>query len=310
MSTFTKYKIKGRNNLPLKTKGIADYPQPKSKDLPKLHFTSAVLGCKGSGKSFSVAKLLKLYEEDGLYKNGIEVPQRVIIVSPTIDTNPQFLLLKYLDEDDIYQEFHEGLIKEILDDIKREKELAEEYMEDMKLYKRFSKAKSISGFKPEEIIRLHILDFEPPILKGRYEMPPVNFLVIDDMMGSNLYNNSPKNPIVNACIKHRHLGVSIFFILQALKQLTKAIRANCSIYCIYKYCSKTLTKEMYEEVSGNLSESQFEEIYEEATKEPYCALILDQTRNKLVIKQNWDTLFVLNKDKKEKKKEKLEEVKI
>jgi len=302
---FQKLKIKGRDNLPLRTKGIAEYPQAKSKDLPKLHFTCAVIGAKGQGKSFAVAKLLKLYEQDGLYLNGEETPQRIIMINPSADTNPQFLKLKHLDEEDIFTQYSDALLEQIIEDVKNENELAKQFMEKEKLYKKFLKAKSLNELTPYELLVLNENNFEPPQPEGRYKRPPAVFLICDDLMGSACYTNSPKNKLMNLCIKHRHVGISIFFILQALKQLPKPIRANCSIYCLYRYNSKDIIKDMFEEVSGTLTEELFEKIYDSATEEKYCCLVLDQTRKDLIIKQNWDTLIVLDKNKKKIAEDKL-----
>jgi hypothetical protein len=305
MSTpFQKIKIPNRDNKPLRTKGIAEYPQAKSKDLPKLHFTCAVIGAKGSGKSFAVAKLLKLYEEEGLYLNGEKVEQRIIMISPSADTNPQFNLLKYLDEDDIYPNYTEQILQNIIDDVKNENELAKDFMEREKIYKKFLKTRSLKHLTPRELLTLDSNNFEPPEPEGRYKRPPAVFLICDDLMGASCYTNSPKNKLMNLCIKHRHVGISIFFILQALKQLPKPIRANCSIYCLYRYNSNDIIKDMFEEVSGTLTEELFQKIYDSATEERYCCLVLDQTKKDLVIKQNWDTIIKLNDVKKEEKKSK------
>jgi hypothetical protein len=296
---FQKIKIPNRDNKPLRTKGIAEYPQAKSKDLPKLHFTAAVIGSKGSGKSFAVAKLLKLYEDDGLYLNGEKVEQRIIMISPSADTNPQFNLLKYLDEEDIYPNYTEQILQNIIDDVKNENELAKDFMEREKIYKKFLKTRSLKHLSPRELLTLDSNNFEPPEPEGRYRRPPAVFLVCDDLMGSACYTNSPKNKLMNLCIKHRHVGISIFFILQALKQLPKPIRANCSIYCLYRYNSNDIIKDMFEEVSGTLTEELFQKIYDSATEERYCCLVLDQTKKDLVIKQSWDTLIKLSDVKKE-----------
>ena len=96
-------KLTGLDNKPIKT---TKKPPPRSinENLPPCYFTSIFIGSKGSGKTYSLIKLLKNYEKYPIYDNeGHKLDVRVIVFCPTIMSvaNPIYDTLKYLDEDDI-----------------------------------------------------------------------------------------------------------------------------------------------------------------------------------------------------------------
>ncbi len=71
---------------------------------------------KGSGKSYSLIKLLKNYEKYPIYDNeGHKLDMCVILFCPTIlsTANPMYDTLKYLDEDDIIMDCSENKTKTI-----------------------------------------------------------------------------------------------------------------------------------------------------------------------------------------------------
>ena len=78
------------------------YPQCRDTNLPRLFFVALFVGSRGSGKTYSASKLLKMYEHFGIYSKGNEVYQRIILMSPTQNANPCFKALKNLSEEDIH----------------------------------------------------------------------------------------------------------------------------------------------------------------------------------------------------------------
>ena len=64
-----------------------------------------------------------------------------------------------------------------------------------------------------------------------------------------------------------------------LKTLLSPIKSSKIINtiggCLYFANVKMVIEKIFEEVSGLLTESQFEEIYKHATEEPYNALVID-----------------------------------
>ena len=76
-------KLTGLDYKPIKTKK----PPPRSKNetLPPCYFTSIFIGSKGSGKTYSLIKLLKNYEKYPICDNdNNKMDIRVIVFCPTI----------------------------------------------------------------------------------------------------------------------------------------------------------------------------------------------------------------------------------
>ena len=58
---------------------------------------------------------------------------------------------------------------------------------------------------------------------------------------------------------------------------------------IFKFANiKSVTEQIYPEVSGTIKEEDFESLFEYATKEKHNALIIDQTSKTNTFKINWD----------------------
>lgn len=285
-------KIDKRDNKPLPAPGKKEYPQPKSPDLPRMFPIISVVAPRGCGKSYATSKLISLYEKDGLYLDGQRVPIRTIIVSPTIETNPQFRSLKSFSEEDCY-DFSAELPGELIASVKAEKKFAEDYQRRVILWERVKKTDDPKNFTPEEIAELEMMGWEAPIPEGRYKIPPVNFIVWDDLQGSGAFSNAPRNPVVNMCIKNRHIGICCIYCVQSLRQLPKPIRANTSVWLLFRYNGKTLVEDMYEEVAAVMTKEAFQELYEDVTDKPYHFLVIDETVSPTRLKDTFEFDLVM-----------------
>ena len=116
-------KLNGLDNKPIKT---TKKPPPRSinNDLPPCYFTSIFIGSKGSGKTYSLIKLLKNYEKYPIYDNdGHKLDIRIIVFCPTVmsSANPIYETLKYLEEDDIVLEYSDMKLLDKLDEIENDR---------------------------------------------------------------------------------------------------------------------------------------------------------------------------------------------
>ncbi|MEY2703553.1 MAG: Poxvirus protein [Bacteroidota bacterium] len=290
---FEKVKLKGRDNLPVKHKNIK-YPQPlKSSGLPNNYFVCLAIGSRGSGKTYSVVKLIKYYEDEGVYDEEGNLHEiRTIIISPTFKSNPIFLSLKSLDDDDIHEEYSDDLLNQIVEQIEEENEQIKKYQEDLKLYKKFIRIKTLKELTPYELLRLHALDFKPPI-QPLYTQTRVVHLICDDLVATGAYKATGKSALTNLCIKNRHKGICMYFLAQSSKQVPRICRVNASLLLLYKFNSDEMTEDLYETVSGCLTKEQFKDIYNEATKEKYNFLCVDATKNDIEFRQNFDHKFLI-----------------
>ena len=73
------------------------YPQCNDDEgAPKNYFVALFIGARGSGKTYLLTKLMKTIEQKKCYLNDVEIPQRIILISPTShsDSNQIFKSLK------------------------------------------------------------------------------------------------------------------------------------------------------------------------------------------------------------------------
>jgi hypothetical protein len=202
--------LNGLDNQPIKT---TKKPPPRSinPNLPPCYFTSIFIGSKGSGKTYSLIKLLKNYEKYPLYDNdNNKLDMRVIVFCPTIlsAANPIYETLKYLDHDDIILDYSDDKLLDKLDDIEAEKQEIEDYNEYLKVWKKFIKInENVNLLTPDELVILNKYEFTEPELikdKPKYKHPRINFLVFDDLVGDANAFKRGHSAINNLTIRHRH----------------------------------------------------------------------------------------------------------
>lgn len=107
-----------------------------------------------------------------------------------------------------------------------------------------------------------------PVFMFPFELvKPAPVLFIDDMSHSDIYSTSRVNPLVNLCLRHRHLGgagfgITIYFAVQTFKTgVPKALRNNCQQFFLFKGSDISVLDSMYEEFGGLCTRQQFDELY-------------------------------------------------
>jgi hypothetical protein len=291
--TITEQRIDNWDNITLRYKKNK-YPVPLEKSLPKMYFVSLFVGSRGSGKTYSIVKLLKQYEKYGIVdaETHNKVGQRIVIFSPTADANPVFTSLKHFSEEDLITNYSDDKLLNIIEDVKAEREETLEYQRRMKLYKKFLRIKDIDELAYDELMELELMNFDPPP-EPKYPHGCVNFFILDDLVGSAAFKSTGKSALTNLVLKNRHLGINIMVATQNLKAIPKSIRTNTSLFVIFRYANKKIiTDDLYEEVSNTLKLDQFEEIFDYATKEDHDCLVIDFSQPKEErFKKNFDTVL-------------------
>ncbi len=98
------------------------YPQCNDNGAPRNYFVSLFVDARNSGKTYLLTKLLKTFEEKKCYKDGEEVPQRLVLISPTAHSDSNVILksLKNLDWDtDVSIEYSDEILKDKIQEIKK-----------------------------------------------------------------------------------------------------------------------------------------------------------------------------------------------
>lgn len=269
------------DNKPINIKK-KNVPQSTNKSLPSLFNTSLYVGSKGTGKSYKLTQLLKLYEQSKIKdEDGIEYEMRTILICPTASSgaNEVYKILNSLDQDnDIHLDYSDELISTILDDIKQKQTEYDEIIKYKKLYDKFNKVKEVDKLTDEELQLLEERDFtKPDNIK-----PKVTWIIFDDLVGLGVFNKKAKSIISNLTIKHRHLKTNLIFTTQSYRQLPPVIRSNIDIYCIFKSNSyNEILNKIFEDISGVISMNDFIELYEHATEEKNdCLTIINNSMDK------------------------------
>lgn len=276
-------------------------PQSTNKSLPLLFNTQLYIGSKGTGKSYKLTQLLKLYEQSKIKDDdGVEYEMRVILICPTASSgaNEVYKILKSLNQErDVHLDYSDELVLKILDDIKAKSALYDDYLEYKKVYDKFRKYKNVEKLETEELQTLEEHDFMSPAECYGEIKPIITWIVFDDLIGLGAFNKKAKSIISNLTIKHRHLKTNLIFTTQSFKQIPPVIRTNIDIYCIFKSSSyKEILDKVYEDISGFVSFEDFIELYEHATDEKNdCLTLINNSMDKKGIRfyKNWNIeLFV------------------
>ena len=263
-----------------------NYPQCSCGKCFKMFFNSLHIGARQSGKTYSVVKIIKHYENNKIMKDGVEYKVRTHLISPTIQANEIYQSLNSLDmKKDTHENYTDKLLIDIIDDIKQRKTKYEEYILYKKYYEKVmrtpdDKLDNLYEKEPELFNLLEKYNFQNP-KEIDHEPPELNIIVLDDLLGSDAFSKKTKSVLTNAMIKNRHIGVVFMILVQSIRAVPKNIRLNCSVFQLATFKNKKMILEdIYEEVSNVINIDDFEELYDHATAKPYGSLIIDTTNGK------------------------------
>lgn len=257
-------------------------PQSTNKSLPLLFNTSLYIGSKGTGKSYKLTKILKLYEQSKIIdEDGIEYEMRTILICPTASSgaNEVYKVLNSLDqENDVHLDYSDELILNILNDIKAKQDEYDDIIKYVNIYNKFNKLKDVSKLNDEELQALEDHDY----MKPDKVKPKITWIILDDLVGLGAFNKKAKSVLSNLTIKHRHLKTNLIFTTQSYRQLPPVIRSNIDIYCIFKSNSyNEILNKIYDDISGVITMNDFIELYEHATDEKNdCLTIINNSMDK------------------------------
>jgi hypothetical protein len=263
-----------------------NYPQCSCGKCFKFFFNSLHIGARQSGKTYSVVKIIKHYENNKITKDGVEYKVRTHLISPTIQANEIYQSLNSLDmKKDTHENYTDKLIVDIIDDIKQRKIKYDEYLVYKKYYEKVmrtpdDKLDNLYEKEPELFNLLEKYNFQNP-KELDHEPPEINIIVLDDLLGSDAFSKKTKSVLTNAMIKNRHIGVVFMVLVQSIRAVPKNIRLNCSVFQLATFKNKKMILEdIYEEVSNVINIDDFEVLYDHATAKPYGSLIIDTTNGK------------------------------
>ena len=270
-----------------------------------LHCLAVVAGARGSGKSVAVSSKLHHLKAEGL-------ADRIMLISPTAVSNSE-MWKGLIDDEDIFSEMTNESVVKVIDIVEAEAKEWKEYEEKLRLYKLWKKLLKkqtpINEIDPELLLEffeagIYDLDEMEEEPKSKYGHKPVLHLVLDDCQSSKLFIPSSTNKLLNATIRHRHLGdglgISMWFLVQNYSTsggLSLAVRDNATLLVLFQMKNSEKVMKVINEIGGNIDEETFNKAYNYATKDdPHNFLVIEFSPNKKkhTFRQNWDTALIPN----------------
>jgi hypothetical protein len=249
---------------------------------------------KNGGKSTAVASLLRQYKK-------IKRCHRVFLLSPTAQANGN-IWGSLVDPDDIFNSPTQTSLDEILSLVEAEAFEYREYQNNLQAYKQYkeieqSLALGLTVDVPDDLLLTSIEnDFFRGPPKYKYDGFPCLYIVIDDCFASPLFSNATcDNSLPNLATKHRHMygvGVSIIVTMQAFKSQTgvvsRALRPNIDIVCLYKFKDPKVITGFYEELaSSDMKIEDFLNLYQHCTSDAFSFMTLYKGE----IRKKWDKIL-------------------
>jgi len=254
-------------------------------ELPAAHMVSLAIGKRGSGKTVAITNLVKHLKYDIIY-----------VISPTFKSNSLLMTDLEIPDENVWEDPDDpNVVSDIIQRVEEERDILEQYLEDMKEYKMFLKMlKNKNTMVSDEMLFKFFPEgeLEPPkhMYGGRN---PFIGLLIDDCQSSKLFSNKR---IQNLTIKHRHIGafsnnrpsigLSMFFLVQNYKSksggLDRAIRNNATNALIFKSKDEKELEFIASEMSGEVSKDKFMQAYKYAVNDgdhPFLFIDLHKKKN-------------------------------
>jgi hypothetical protein len=286
------------SSMEMKYKSL-EYPTPGHASLPKMFFVGLWVGARGGGKTYSCAQLLKMYEHFGIHDGGSACAQRIILMTPTFEANPVWSSLKHLDA--VHSNYTDQRLVDVIQDIKDEAEKTKTWVRRCKAWDRASKCDHPSKIRKKDMeVLMETMMQDPREMteRPRFEKPVVNFLVLDDLVGSSAFKAVGRSALTQVILRNRHLRLCVCILAQSLKSVPRTMRMNTSVLVLFKFANTKVVLDLHEEVSNLLTESEFEELYKYATTEhKHGCLIIDMSQPEPErFKSGWNRVLRLGGD--------------
>lgn len=262
------------HQLPIKVPDLDFQPLAVRKvppHMPALHFLGAIIGARGTGKTFAMLQLMKMY-------NTTKTFDKCIIISPTFHADPKYKILEGLDwKLTVYEEYSDALWQTIEKGILDDLDEYDKYLEDLERWRRYMRTKDhdLPKITDDEYGELERLDFKKPTTpwkRGR----PTTILILDDLVGSTIYKANCSGPFTSFVIRHRHSLTSVLFLAQIwANAVPRQLRSNLSLLILFKCKSAGIAKQIAQEFATYMTEEQFAHMWDTATAEKHGFLFLN-----------------------------------
>lgn len=250
-----------------------------------------VVGTRGTGKSYTTAKIMLEAKKDKLF-------DVTYFITPTFDSNKAHWDQFDIDESNVFYPNRDAIGK-VLAAIEQDRDEFEDYLVEMEIYERFKREtknkNTIAQMEAEnlnEYIRMGYVgengylnnkikkpEWKYKDISGKIR-PPTSLLVMDDVLGSTALSQS--EAFTKLCIMNRHiaplsqpfdnrqaLGCSVIILSQvysAQNGIPRACRENATDLILFKNRQKGAMEKIKQELAGAVEEDEFEQAYLYATE--------------------------------------------
>lgn len=263
---------------------------PLPDGVPKPPILAMYVAKRGQGKSTSAVRLLQYYTS---HKPEVFQKDLVYVISPTAQSQKHLWDHVGIPDDNVFAVTTAVECKSIIDNIisklEAERHKYEEDQEYLEAYKKLLKNKDLS-LKEEALLASR--DAQP--LHNPHPWPRP-CLLLDDLSHMKILD---KPWFVSLCLRHRHVagGVSLSMIIicQSLHGgLSRVVRQNCSLICLFSTHDKSCIDDLYKECSHLLDQEEFIAVFEDATNEfhSFLAVDLSQSEPNMVFSKNFEKWY-------------------
>ena len=220
-------------------------------------------GARGSGKTVACVQWMKHMEEAG-YIN------KTYLISPTAETNPIFKNLRTLQEDNVCSDpsLFQAALGNVLESVKQDMVDYKKYLKQKKLYDKYLKGGYLDMVEKATLEATHYA--APTGVE-----PPRNMLILDDVQSSDVFTSRRNDIMVHMTVKHRHIPLSIIFLVQTFHGLPRPIRLNCTIYMVFSTSDEKQLEQIYQHFGNLVTRDVFFSKYRYAVSQPHGFLMID-----------------------------------
>lgn len=269
---------------------------PLPDGVPRPPILGMYVAKRGQGKSTACVRLLKHYVN---HNPPVFQKDLIFVISPTAESQQHLWDHVGIPDENVFTAASAPEVKQIIDGItdilKAKKEQYEEDQEYLEAYKDLMAGRLLT---PRQEFLLDKREAQPLLDPEPWPRP---CLMLDDLSHLKVLD---QKWFVSLCLRHRHVAggvsLSMLIICQSLHGgLSRVVRQNCSLICLFSTHDKTCIDDLYKECSHLLDQEEFIAVFEHATDEfhSYLAVDLSQTDPNLVFSRNFEHWYqIRNKD--------------
>jgi len=245
---------------------------------------------RGQGKSTAAVRLLKYYID---HSPPVFQKRFTYVISPTAESQKHLWDHIGISDENVHVASTEKKVRELIDGIveilRQEKLKYDEDQEYIEAYKKMMRGDDLTQ-REEMLLDLH--DAQPLDDPTPWPRP---MLILDDLSHLKVMD---RPWFVSLCLRHRHLAggvsLSMIAICQSLRGgLSRVVRQNCSLICLWSTHDKTALDDLYSECSHLLDKPEFEAVFHAATQEfhDFLAVDLSQHDPNMVFSRNLEKWY-------------------